>query len=310
MDIYRVGFIYVRCFLQKSVGLADGIDLVPLLPTGFAGGIHDGRRLFDLAKFPFSRDDLNKTLDNFKACGPSVLVSFEKIRAKTFELAIESQFANAENAIGAVSIVSQNPAVPLCAFAQGTRDSGVKYFVPNDTIIRHGTNVPGPFDALSDIHTSANSNPKLALLIRLFRASLREYEVDNQLLFQLILFEEASDDSGGTSLAERLRNFSEGIGFSGDLNAIAARCGVELPDGKDVIDLIVKLRNAAAHNGKIDSESLHQYNADWAIPILEQKEKLHKLMIEASQYMFCCMVGHTRDAKAIKVTGPLEIRFD
>lgn len=114
----------------------------------------------------------------------------------------------------------------------------------------------------------------------------------------------------GNSLAERLRNFSESIGFAGDLNVIAAECGVQLPDDKDVIDLLVKLRNAAAHNGKIDQASLHQYNADWVVPIIEQKAKLHKLMVQALQYMFCCMVGHTREAKAIKVTGPMEIKFD
>ena len=63
MNTYRVGFIYTRCFLQKNIVLGDTIEIVPLMPTGFAGSIHDGRKLLELAKFPFSRADLHKVLE-------------------------------------------------------------------------------------------------------------------------------------------------------------------------------------------------------------------------------------------------------
>lgn len=310
MNIYSVGFIYTRCFLQKTIAMGEAVEITPLTATGFAGSIHDGRKLLELAKFPFSRPDLRRVLDNFQSSGQSLLVRFNNVSEKNFQLAIESKLVEAENIVGAVSVISRNPAVALCAFAQSSRDSGVKFTVPNDPIIKHGTNIPGFLDALPDIYAKAEEDPKLALLLRLFRASLRESEIDNQLLFQLILFEEASDNTDGNSLAERLRTFSENIGFSGDLNIIAGECGVRLPDDKDVIDLLVKLRNAAAHNGKIDEASLHEFNAEWVLPILEQKEKLHKLIGEALRYMFCCMAGHTREAKAIKITGATEITFD
>lgn len=310
MRNYRVGFIFHRCFLQKEIELESGIKIIPLLPTGFAGMIHDVRRLLEAAKFQFLRRDMDNALKNFSNSGQTVMVQFTNVEAQDSILAIESKIHEAENIIGGVSVLSKNPAVPLCGFATQDQDSVVKFFIPNDTILKHATNIPGVMDALPEIVGRAQSNAKFSLLVRLFRASLREIDIDNQLLFLLILFEEASDNEKGNSFAERLRNFSESTGFIGDLSAIAKECNIDLPPDRDVIDLLVKLRNSAAHNGKIDEESLRQFKAEWVIPILEEKENLHTLIVRSVQYMFCCMVGHSRDEKAIKITGPVEIKFD
>lgn len=309
MEKYTVGFIYNRCFVQKNINLGSGVDICPLPPTGFAGEIHDARKLLDTVRFSFNRKDLENTLINFSNTGHCTLIRFESIEAKDFIEAIEGKEFEAENIIGAVSVISANPGVPLCAYAEGGAGPGVKFFIPPDRIIQHGTNIPGFLDALPDIEKKAKTDAKFALLLRLFRASLREREIDNQILFQLILLEEASDNETG-SFAQRLRKFSEKTGFIGDLSIIASECGVELPEGKDVIDLVVRLRNSAVHNGSINNESLKEFDADWAIPIVNEKEKLHKLICEVLRYMFCCLVGHTRDKMAIKVSGPMEVRFD
>jgi hypothetical protein len=153
------------------------------------------------------------------------------------------------------------------------------------------------------------TDDKYAGLLRLYRGSLREREIDHQLLFQLILFEEASDEETG-SFAERLRSFAERHGFVADLTAVALESGLTLPEGKDMIDVIVKLRNAAAHNGRIDANSLSQYNGEWAVPLLSDKPGLHRAVGEAIRYMFCALVGHTRNAKATLITGSLEFRYD
>ncbi len=309
MDSFRVGFIYNRCFTQKKITLKSGVTICPLHQTGFAGEIHDARRLLALAQFGFTRKDLENTLKKFSNTGHCTLIHFDSVEGQDFVAAIESKESEAENIIGAMSVISANPGIPICAFAQGKRYSGVKFFIPPDTIISHGTNIPGFLDALPEIEKKAQSDSKFALLLRLFRASLREREIDNQILFQLIIFEEASDNEKGV-FAKRLRTFSEKIGFYGDLATIASQCGVKLPQGKDVIDLLVKLRNSAAHNGKIDQESLREFNADWVMPILQEKQKLHELICEALRYMFCCLVGHTREKMAIGISGPLEVRFD
>ena len=162
---------------------------------------------------------------------------------------------------------------------------------------------------MPEIEKKAQEDTKFSLLLRLFRSSLREREIDNQILFQLILFEEASDNEEGT-FAERLRSFSDKIGFSSDLTLIAIECNIELPDGKDAIDLLVKLRNSVTHNGNISEESLLEFNGGWVVPLLHDKEKLHKLITEALRYMFCCLVGHTRDKMAMKITESIEISFD
>ena len=119
MNAYRVGFIYTRCFLQKKIVMGDAIEIVPLARTGFAGSIHDGRRLLKLSKYQFPHTELNKALERFKHTGQSVLVSFDGVGVKTFQLAIESRFDEAEHVIGAVCVVSRNPAVTICAFAKG-----------------------------------------------------------------------------------------------------------------------------------------------------------------------------------------------
>ena len=306
---FRVGFIYDRCFSQKEFEFASGAVVSPLRQTGFSGRISDAVNQLRDVGFSFSDQDLQNTLKNFANTGHCVLVSFESVPATDFVAAIETKESEAENVVGALSVVSANPAMPLCSFAEAADNPGVKFYIPPDRIIRHGTNIPGYLDALPDIEERSRTDSKFSLLLRLFRATLRETEVDNQILFQLVLFEEASDGEEG-HFADRLRRFSETTGFAGDLAILAGECGVKLPEGKDVIDLIVKLRNAATHNGNISEESLREYNGEWVISILKDKPKLHKLITEALRYMFCCMVGHTREAKAISISGNVEVRFD
>ena len=309
MEIYRVGFVFSRCFVQKEIKLPSA-TVKPLSPTGFAGEIHEGKKKLESVRFSFTRKDLENTLRNYASTGHCTLVEFEAVEGDSFVEAIESKEDEAENIVGALSVISANPATPLCAFAEGPENPGIKFYIPSDRVIRHGTNIPGYLDALPDIEQKAQTDTKFSLLLRLFRASLRESEIDNQILFQLILFEEASDNEDASSFAERLRSFSEKIGFSGDLALLATECGVRLPEGRDVIDLLVKLRNSAAHNGNISEQSLREFNGDWVVPVVHDKKKLHKLITEAVRYMFCCLVGHTRDNMAVEVTESIEIRFD
>jgi hypothetical protein len=309
MALYEIGFILVRCHIQKRLSLGGHVEAIPLGATGFAGDIHTARGLLSSSGFNFTRSNLDSALTNFRDTGHAALLKMPEIEASTFQEAIERSEAAIPSALGALAVVSANPVVQLCAYAKSPSDSGVKFYVPPDRKILHCTNIAGFLDALPDIEAAAKHDSKLNLLLRLYRASLRELDIDYQLLFQLILFEEASDGESG-SLAERVRKFSEKHGFSNDLNVVAQECGLSIPLGKDMVDVIVKLRNAAAHNGKIDADSLKEYGGDWVIPLLTDKSKLHRAVGEAIRYMFCALVGHTRDAKATLVTGSLEMRFD
>ena len=309
MAIYEVGFLLGRCHLQKRITLSDGSEAIPLGPTGFAGEIHDVRALLEKAAFRFTRKDLANTLANFRDAGHVVLLKVPAIDAASFSSAIDLSNDRAVAAMGALAIVSANPVTELCAWARTAADAGVKFFIPADRKILHATNIAGFLDAASAIEDRARTDDKYAGLLRLYRASLREREIDHQLLFQLVLFEEASDEEHG-SFAERLRSFAERHGFVADLTAVALECGLTLPEGKDMVDVLVKLRNAAAHNGRIEASSLSQYNGTWAVPLLDDKPSLHRAVGEAIRYMFCALVGHTRDAKATRVTGSIELHFD
>jgi hypothetical protein len=265
--------------------------------------------LLHSAGFNFTRSNLDVTLARFRDTGHAILLKLPRIAAPHFTEAIDQSETQISPILGALAVVSANPVVQLCAYAKSTGDSGVKLYIPPDRKIIHATNIAGFLDAVPDIEAAARANSKLALLLRLYRASLREIDIDYQLLFPLILFEEASDEESG-SLAERLRKFAENYGFSSDMDLVAQECGLSIPVGKDMVDVIVKLRNAAAHNGKIDADSLREYGGDWVIPLLSDKSKLHRAVGEAIRYMFCALVGHTRDAKATLVNGALQMRFD
>lgn len=309
MAIYQVGFIFNRCHLQRRVTLANDAEAVPLGRTGFKGEIHDVRSLLGAAGFDFTRANLDATLSNFEDTGHCTLYRPSPIEAGSFIEAIENSEARAKAAASALSVISANPALPFCAFASTPNDSGVKFFVPSDRKILHATNIAGYLDALPAIEARALTDQKFGVLLRLYQASLREREVDHQILFQLILLEEASDQESG-SFADRLRKFAQRHGFGEDLDIVAKNCGLTLPTDKDMIDVLVKLRNSAAHNGKIDELSLREFKGEWLLPLLADKATLHKAIGEAIRYMFCALVGHTRDRMATLVTGTVQLRFD
>ena len=91
MENFEVGFIYNRCFIQKTIELSSGVKIIPLPQTGFAGEIHDARRQLEYVHFPFNRKDLEKTLKHFANSGHCVLIRFRAVEAKDFIHAIESK---------------------------------------------------------------------------------------------------------------------------------------------------------------------------------------------------------------------------
>ena len=301
MAEYEVGAIFTRCFLQKRIDLSPATFVEPLSPTGFRGEIYNARDLLDRAGHKVARDFVERAVANFKQAGQSVCVHFMKVDALDAQSAMNKMRPQANSIAGALSVLSVNPAVGLAMFARAPGDDGgVKFMFENDPIIRHGTNIHGYFDTIPDLCELAIKSPKISLLLGLYRASLRETDVDKKMLFQLILLEEISDDTSG-SLAERLEAFCERHDVVGDFDAIAAQLGITFPQGRTVIEALVKLRNAVAHNGEITEASLKQYNGEWVIPLTTDKPKLHRLVSEAIRYIFAVLAGHSRDRTATKV---------
>jgi hypothetical protein len=74
--------------------------------------------------------------------------------------------------------------------------------------------------------------------------------------------------------------------------------------------MIVKLRNSTAHNGTITPDTLREYKGEWIIPIIEQKDSFINLLVESARYMILTLVGHDRVSKSIKISGPIEFKFD
>lgn len=304
MANYQVGALLTRCFIQKQIEIRPGVTVTPLTQTGTRGEIHDIRRLLAQVGFPYVRRDLENCLTKYQDTGQTVVVKFSDVEADSFDSAMDIIEKQIELIAGSLAVVSANPALPLCLYAKGESGNGLHFYIPSDRHIRHGIRIQdGPLlhsfiDALPDLERVAASDGKLALLLRLYQASLREREPDYQILFQLVLLEEASDNEIGQSFAVRLRSFSKKLKLEGDFDRVATDLGLTFPEGKDIVDLLVKLRNAAAHNGKIDSESLLQYNGAWVIPIIENKSLLQKLISDVIRYMFCCYVGHNREVTA------------
>jgi hypothetical protein len=272
-----------------------------------AGEISTARRLLQEGGLRFTSKDLKNHTANFAQLGHSALLRFPTTQANSYPEAIEQREKEAEVVSGALSVLSANPAIPFCAYAASENNYGVKYYFPPDRVIRHGTNIHGFLDAFPAVVGAAMNDEKLALLLRLYQASLREPDSDHQMLFQLILLEEASDTSDGASFAERLRNFCLEYSLLGDLDFIASDLQFSLPDDKDMVDVLVKLRNCAAHNGRIDRETLRDFNGEWLFPLIDEKGKLPRLVGETIRYMFSCLVGHSRDEWATRIgLGPGE----
>ena len=315
MNSYKVGFLLTRCYIQKPISLGPETQVTPLSPTGTKGDLICARDLLKAIGVPFSGTDLAIAIKLFQQSGQTVHLSLPNLEAQTYIAAIESSHLKMESAAGALSVISGNPVVPLCSYAESSTGtgSGKKFYIPNDRLIKHAINIPGFLDALPDLYNSALKEPKLQLLLRLYRASLREYEIDNQILFQLILFEEASDGESG-SLAEKVRAFATAKNFLGDINSLAEELNFKLPPGKDVVDILVKLRNAAAHNGEITDKGLLEFNGGWVVPLILDKVNLHKLIGESIRYMFCALVGHSREKKAKEILipngGSFPIKFE
>ena len=81
MEIYRVGFVFSRCFVQKEIKLPSA-TVKPLSPTGFAGEIHEGKKKLESVRFSFTRKDLENTLRNYASTGHCTLVEFEAVEGE------------------------------------------------------------------------------------------------------------------------------------------------------------------------------------------------------------------------------------
>lgn len=307
---YTVAFIFTRIFIQARISVNEKTSIFPLNNTGSQGVIDDFKTKLDELGYPLSREDYIRFLDNFKFTGQSAIIEFQDIEAESFQNAIDIKESEARDLMNVLSVISINPPQIGLAYALNSQSQrGVKFYIPDDPTIKHASNIPGYLDALPDLINQIKINNKLKLLLSLFRSALEQQTWVNTALFILILFEEASDNEEG-SLAERLRSHSIKYKYDGDLNLIANELGVSIPRGKDVIDMIVKLRNAAAHNGSITEESLNEYNGEWIIPILNEKERFNRLLVESARYMIITLVGHSREIKGIQVSGDFNIRFE
>lgn len=307
---YNLGFIFTRIFLQKRIVLDGNKSITPIANTGSNGLISDIKTKLNEIGYPLSQNDYINFLKNFSNTGQTVLLEIKSQEADDFGKAIDNCEEEASKIINTISIISLNPPQLILGYGISNQgQNGVKFFIPKDRVIRHATNIPGYFDAIPDLIEKSLTDSKLTLLISLFKTSIEQTNWINKALYLLILFEEASDNESG-NLAQRLLSHSNKNGYFGDLNVIATELGIDIPEGKSVIDMIVKLRNSAAHNGTITPNTLREYNGDWIIPIIEQKNTFIDLLIESARYMLLTLVGHGRDSKSIKISGPIEIRYD
>lgn len=314
MPGYQVGFIVTRCFIQTRLQLRDGISVVPLLPTMSRGELHNLKSLLNQANFNFTASHLQNAVEHYKDSGQSVVVLYDNVVQPDAKTAIETTEHDLNSVAGSLAVVSRNPVVAVCGFANNETESAFKILIPYDEKTSHATNVHGVLNAVSAIAERATNDDKYALLLRLYRASLRETDVDNQILFQLILLEEASDNCPGSTFAERLRKYCQDNGLNDDLQYLVKDLELTFPPGKDVIDALVKLRNSCAHNGRIDRSTLTQYNGEWLFSLLDDKPKLVKLIAATVRTLFVSLVGHGRTKMATRIDfkpgESFELKFD
>jgi hypothetical protein len=307
---YTLGFVFARIFLQKKIVLDENKSITPISNTGSNGLISDIKTKLNEIGYPLSQNDYINFLQNFSNTGQTVLLEIKSQEADDFGNAIDNCEEEARRIINTISILSLNPPQLILGYGISNQgQNGVKFFMPKDRIIKHATNIPGYFDAVPDLIEKSMTDPKFALLLSLFKTSIEQTNWINKALYLLILFEEASDNESG-NLEQRLLSHSNINGYFDDLNVIAVELGIEILEGKSVIDMLLKLRNSTAHNGTITPDTLREYKGEWIVPIIQQKDAFINLLIKSARYMILTLVGHHRDSKSIKISGTIELKYD
>lgn len=284
---FSVEVLATRCFLQKEIQIAENITAVPVAATGMKGEITYVRNICSTLGIPFTRNMRDGAFKHFAGVGHGVLIRFLGIEAKTPKEAIEVIQKEVELACGVLSVLSACPVVLVCAIVQSNPVPTIRFYPPTDPTMRHGTNVPGFLDAVSFLYRESKDNPKLAILLRLFRSAQYEEQIDYRVLHYLILLEEASDSFDG-NLSERIRSMLEKYDLVNYVNNLPKELNASLPDGKDFVDVLVRLRHAAAHNGDISPETVGKQYVE---PFLVDKERLCNLLREVVRVILASVAG-------------------
>jgi len=279
MPLHTVGFVYIRCPLREKLTLAPGVVLQPLRPTGFSGELHDLRGLLEQAGFKFPRAALDTSIGNYKRSGRTAVVTFADVDAPTYPEAITARQDAAEGLASALSLVTGHPVTTLAGFARSTAgDAGVNFFLPHDAEPAAEGDAQGLASTIVPVQVAAVQDDRASVLLKLYRAALREASVGAQLLTLLLLLDEAAIAEPGSGPAERLRAIAARTGAEADWANIATQIGMGLPAGVSVADILGALRLSMIRTGRISAETLTEVGAAWAAPVLERPEELGVLI--------------------------------
>lgn len=114
------------------------------------------------------------------------------------------------------------------------------------------------------------------------------------------LLEVASENEPADTLAERIRSLLDKLGLSGEIARIPISLGNPIPPPYDFCDVLVRLRNAVAHDGHISTVSVEGM---FAHPFLQDIEALSKETKELVRVAITSIAGAgpTQRAKQIQV---------
>ncbi len=308
MKKFEVVVVLSNCFVQKKIILSDDIYVYPLPPMKFQGEVDYMISIKDIVGFSAPDEFIEKVQSELTESQQACLLCIQNVAAESGDNAPEKVEDLVSTCCDTLSILSRNRVTPIAlASRDGDKHSWVRMLPPENPRIWHATNVPSIIDSMPTLVDKARNDKKFAMLCRLFRISQETNRTDFCIFHCLQAFEIAADEYNGY-LDERLRQFFSDI----DLTAIAInfpkKVGIELPDGKDFIDVLVQFRNAMAHDGGITKDTVKPF----AIPFIDHMSEIKKDLAETARMSLVALASGGIESLAIKITGPAEfvIKFD
>lgn len=292
-----------NCLLQRPLDLGGGVQAEPLSEAmSFRGEIEYVLR--NAATLGFTPDATVKPalIADMERCTvePMVVLRFPSIDAAGPPEVEAAVLPAVDIACATLTLVTANASTPIAVVLVTGMQSWVRMLPPpqprihhpEDVVFVHGgvghrVKVPTYLDVAPIVHAAALSSPSIALMCRMLHVAQQARQAEFRIFHHLQLLEMAADGYSGT-LAERLRALWAEMEVLGELQSIPARLGLALPPDKDFTDVLVKLRNAMAHDGCINTTSVQAAYVD---PFLAKVDELARAIRELARIVVADRAG-------------------
>lgn len=301
MRTYTPRAILRSCYLQGVIDLGGGIRAVPLdKKLGFQGELQYVFEVLSALKITSDTVFKDSATQQLAHAQPMALLELPIIEATTPYAAEEKIMRWIRVSCGTLSVLTTNMVEPIAYIMTSQSGHELKMLPPKENIIIHLPQIPGYLDAVIPIQQHALAHPELGVIVHLFRMAQRAEDIDLRVFHYVQLLEVASENESTDTLAKRIRSLLNKLGLAGEVSRIPESLGHAISPPYDFCDLLVRLRDAVAHDGHISTASVR---GPFVHPFLQDIDALAKEARELVRVVIASIAGAgpTQKAKQIRV---------